>query len=283
MKATIVVLLLVFIHSVVCFSWKSIGRKVKEIAPSKKINQPSLILLDTPAVVLSRDAYQSSSINGYLPSDYKNHRGPWNLKLSTNKKGTVTKVYVSESTQTVIVAYKGTNNVQNLVQDVKSLISTRCNMNGVACGKVGKGFLDNFYLDVKEVKAAISPYISKKYQIVFTGHSLGGATSTLAALYFITAYPSMRTPTLITFASPLVGNKEFVSVFNYRMAGAISRRFVTKFKMIGISTLDLVTLVPEQFEHVKADVQTIKCLKNNPLSCHKILNYIKALQSVARL
>ena len=47
------------------------------------------------------------------------------------------------------------------------------------------------------------------YQIIFTGHSLGGAISTLASYYFSKHKLSKNEIILITFGQPRVGNEDF--------------------------------------------------------------------------
>jgi len=50
---------------------------------------------------------------------------------------------------------------------------------------------------------------NKDYQIIFTGHSLGGAISTLASYYFAKYNLAENEPVLITFGQPRVGNENF--------------------------------------------------------------------------
>ena len=50
---------------------------------------------------------------------------------------------------------------------------------------------------------------NKDYQIIFTGHSLGGAIATLASYYFKKYNLGENEPILITFGQPRVGNENF--------------------------------------------------------------------------
>ena len=50
---------------------------------------------------------------------------------------------------------------------------------------------------------------NKDYQIIFTGHSLGGAMATLASYYFKKHNLGENEPILITFGQPRVGNENF--------------------------------------------------------------------------
>ena len=55
---------------------------------------------------------------------------------------------------------------------------------------------------------------NKDYQIIFTGHSFGGAVATLSIYSFVKNYIEDRNPILITFGQPRVGNEEFANKFN---------------------------------------------------------------------
>lgn len=55
---------------------------------------------------------------------------------------------------------------------------------------------------------------NKDYQIIFIGHSFGGAIATLSIYSFVKNYIEDRDPVLITFGQPRVGNEEFAKKFN---------------------------------------------------------------------
>ena len=61
-------------------------------------------------------------------------------------------------------------------------------------------FNESILKDIKE---------NKDYQIIFTGHSLGGAISTLASYYYRKMNLAENEPVLITFGQPRVGNENF--------------------------------------------------------------------------
>ena len=75
---------------------------------------------------------------------------------------------------------------------------------------------------------------NKDYQIIFTGHSFGGAVACLSIYSFRTNYFFYRNPILITFGQPRIGNENFAKKFNslipnvYRIA----------------ATDDYVTMIP---------------------------------------
>ena len=59
------------------------------------------------------------------------------------------------------------------------------------------------------------PEINKKnYQVIFTGHSLGGAIATISSFYYIKKYNFTAENILITFGQPKVGSEVFCKGIN---------------------------------------------------------------------
>ena len=56
--------------------------------------------------------------------------------------------------------------------------------------------------------------LNKDYQIIFTGHSFGGAVACLSIYSFVKNYVDKRNPILITFGQPRIGNENFANKFN---------------------------------------------------------------------
>ncbi|KAL0489242.1 lipase [Acrasis kona] len=236
--------------------------------------------IDTPTLKFAAEAYEEEDFNGQISGPMA---GPWENILSTDKfEGTaVTKVFRSQKLQTLIVAYKGTSNLNNVVEDLKAMISVECVYNDIECGRVGLGFKNTFELDVDDVHDAIYPYIQKNYRIVFTGHSLGGATSTLALFYFATAYPKYKKFELVTYASPRVGNADFVESFSTNVNSYISkRRFVTRWRVGKLNSVDAVTMVPPQFYHMSRALP-IRCPHTDPLRCHFMTSYESGYRKIS--
>ena len=83
--------------------------------------------------------------------------------------------------------------------------------------KVSKYFYYIFNLIYKDVfsESIIRDLQSNPdYQVIFTGHSLGGAISTLISYYYASNIISSNEPILITFGQPRVGNENFARSFN---------------------------------------------------------------------
>ena len=83
-------------------------------------------------------------------------------------------------------------------------------------------YLSNREMMIKELQNAVALY--PDYQVRVTGHSLGGALATIAAMD-IHDNLGIENVHTITFASPRVGNHDFAQQWNDRLAES-SMRFV---------------------------------------------------------
>jgi len=117
------------------------------------------------------------------------------------------------TSNTVIVAYRGTADLTDLWTDMKYPAVP------VLGGKVHKGFYDR----CKEYDAVlplihIAEWIKAGKHVVFTGHSLGGASAIVNTLRLLEEEmldAQLRDSlACITFASPLVGDKDLQSYVN---------------------------------------------------------------------
>ena len=63
----------------------------------------------------------------------------------------------------------------------------------------------------------------EEYQVIFTGHSLGGAIATLASFYYNKKYKFTSENILITFGQPKVGSENFAKELTNIMKGQIYR------------------------------------------------------------
>lgn len=88
---------------------------------------------------------------------------------------------------------------------------------------VHEGFYEQFISLVDHIQSYVNDTTTK--QIIFTGHSLGGALATIASLYFSIHHPTIRTKIYcVTFGSPRVGTKKFKKIYNKHVIN--SYRFV---------------------------------------------------------
>ncbi|HIK46518.1 MAG TPA: lipase family protein [Leptolyngbyaceae cyanobacterium M65_K2018_010] len=118
-------------------------------------------------------------------------------------------------------------------------------------------------------------------RVIVTGHSLGGALATIAALDIQYNFGRANDLTFIvhTFGAPRVGNKAQVESYNRRITN--SSRFIYGW--------DIVTRIPREwqgFEHVDTAVQLGSLLTwqilSRRFSDHAIGNYVAALDEKAQ-
>ena len=131
--------------------------------------------------------------------------------------------------------------------------------------------------------------------VIFSGHSLGGALATLAAVQFAKQYPDIVV-SCVTFGSPRVGNGTFAQMFNKCCAGSF--RFVNEDDPVPMGP------TPIRFTHVKGGqwieddqlllekplMRSLTFFKNlflsffgfthNPLSDHGCVSYLNFITTM---
>lgn len=153
-------------------------------------------------------------------------------------KATDTKAIVAESSDRIIIAFKGTSSSQNLMTDLnvshQSLVSV-IDSDNRSPTRVGRELVDAFrkkrafrrakvhagfaiaYGKIKNeiVGAAASLLQEKARPMCFTGHSLGGALATLSSLdvHLTLGIESSRL-VVASFGSPRVGNEAFRELYD---------------------------------------------------------------------
>lgn len=138
-----------------------------------------------------------------------------------------------------------------------------------------QGFMDAYFAVRQPLLETIKQY--PDYALTLTGHSLGGAIATIAALdlqYNLTQHTGQAIE-LYTFGAPRVGNPALVNSFRQRVPQ--SYRFVYGW--------DIVTRTPrlwQGYEHVP-ELQRLGSMwswqvVSRRINDHKITNYIKALE-----
>lgn len=144
-------------------------------------------------------------LKGYQTIDYKEYK----LFLTTVSYTT----FVNPTTKRLVVAFRGTNSVIQLFKEVTFSKAAKCPFCTSKNAKISQYFIyfyDNvFKADFMTSMAAIA----KKYpnfDFYITGHSLGGAFATIAALHLshMKIFPAEKL-SLYTFGSPRVGNRAF--------------------------------------------------------------------------
>ncbi|KAJ3220409.1 hypothetical protein HDU67_000076 [Dinochytrium kinnereticum] len=111
----------------------------------------------------------------------------------------------------IVVAFRGSRNMDNWIDDLL-IAKPDCPFPGAPEGaKIHLGFLNAWNLVREDVVMNVQRFVElyPAYEVWFTGHSLGGALATLAAVdlrqTLDEALPSFRIK-LLTFGQPRVGN-----------------------------------------------------------------------------
>jgi len=135
----------------------------------------------------------------------------------------------------IYISFRGTNNVGDIIADSKIIFkhfndiyktkveseiskSDACKVETEATSKVHTGFLEQFIAVEKLISNDIDKILKLNNNnidtIIFTGHSLGGAVSTIASLFYNIKYENKIKIKNITFGSPKVGNEIFTNLYN---------------------------------------------------------------------
>lgn len=115
--------------------------------------------------------------------------------------------------KTIFASFRGSVNIQNWIDNIHVSQIQPYNNTDIS---VEKGFY-NLFTNLKDDVIKEIQDVSKKYntrELLITGHSLGGALSTLLTFEMLYVENTNMNIKLITFGSPRVGNKKFVSLFN---------------------------------------------------------------------
>ncbi|KAL0484067.1 lipase [Acrasis kona] len=188
-----------------------------------------------------------------------------------NSHGMVT---VNEKLGVAVVSFRGTelvvhgdrwDNVVNdwIFGDMKAtLVNCSFASNKTNCGHLHSGFQMHYKMLQPAVEAQINTFLKAGYQVIMTGHSKGGALATLSTFGTIDKNPSADSHmTAMTFASPRVGDAQFVDIYNKMVSRSTTYQSVYPASWYVGERHDIVTTVPPErmgFTHVK-NVKYIVC------------------------
>ncbi|XP_065178312.1 uncharacterized protein LOC135808986 [Sycon ciliatum] len=139
-----------------------------------------------------------------------------------------------EESGTIVVAFRGTNNLQNWIQNidfrrvVPDIFLGRSRVSPISRGDIGlvhMGFLDAYMSLRAGVLAAVTQLRGQYPQapINITGHSLGGAIAALCALDLeIESQDDFPVRiTMTDFGAPRVGSEDWVEVYSSRVGRSL--------------------------------------------------------------
>jgi len=126
--------------------------------------------------------------------------------------------YIS-STKTVVVAFRGSSNIQNWILNVDI---DQESYPGVSGADVHQGFYEDYLALQEQVISGVTSAVSAvgATSVVVTGHSLGAALATIAALDLVANHASIlrgATVSVYNYGSPRVGNQAFANYYNSKV------------------------------------------------------------------
>ena len=190
----------------------------------------------TLPVALNNDTVLKSQIHRtvkYAAEAYKDKNDPALNGLRLINNDSKIQGYVKFQDNAIVVSFRGTVDLKDWISNAKVL--QRDYQNCKSC-KVHTGFF-NYYNSVHLqmlTKVSALSHAHPNSKVIVTGHSLGGAQATLAAVDLIKAGYDTD---LITYGSPRVGNKQFSEYVDKTLKG-LNLRVTYK--------NDVVTVTPPQ-------------------------------------
>ncbi|RKO87851.1 Alpha/Beta hydrolase protein [Blyttiomyces helicus] len=163
------------------------------------------------------------------PEIIKANSGLQNIQYFVDESENLEAAFVGldQGRRTIVVSWRGT--VQTLVDwlaDFDVVFDQPSFLSGDA--KVSSGFIKCYNAIQSNVTSAVQELASQNpgFTVTYTGHSLGGATATIAAAHALTYLNGQVDPSqifLVNFGSPRVGNSDFAEFFNSAGFGDIWR------------------------------------------------------------
>jgi hypothetical protein len=128
----------------------------------------------------------------------------------------------SRATKTQIISIRGTSNIENAMVDVSLKLNVDADL--------GVSLHQGFAASAKRVYTELKPLLKPEYKIYITGHSLGGATALVLAMFL--DKDQFKVEQVVTFGQPKVTN----------VSGANTIQHINLIRVV--TPNDLVPLVP---------------------------------------
>lgn len=189
--------------------------------------------------------------------------------------------------KSIVVSFRGSVSIKNLVSYCKNELKDFSFCEKKMC--VHGGVLNLFYSIHDELLNSMGNVHSRVNHVTYTGYSLGGALAEFASLYFSLMFP-LQHVTCLTFGSPLVGDKDFVSVYENVVNSSL--HVVNKLDIVPLLLpvqLSCNTLkntyksMPEDriiYLDSKNTMIELKHVLRNPLHSHDINTYIENIENM---
>ncbi len=215
-----------------------------------------------------------------------NHRQWWRFWA---KKETVAGYVASDREGGILVVFRGTSTLEEWLQDVdaKQVKFTKYVHHA---GNTEEGFT-NLYTTLRMSPSTHSKRLVDYLvdfgnpNITITGHSLGGALTSLLASELSVKWSQYNKTTLnlkaVTFASPCPGDKEFAEEYNSRILNT-DRIVVNQDLIPKALESTVVSEIEGSFYHVgnKYTLDLTGKAKNNPLCAHHLTTYLVLLSDL---
>lgn len=137
-------------------------------------------------------------------------------EMDIKDKDTDTEGFIASDSSCIIVAFRGTSSVIDIITDMK--------FDTVPIGPglplAHKGFATAFNAVYTSIQEKLKPYLGRK-QLYITGHSLGGALASLLSYRLSLDHPTCQ-PNLYAFGCPPVGDKNFSKSFKEGLSNIIT-------------------------------------------------------------
>lgn len=142
----------------------------------------------------------------------------WDYKFEgfrsvTKKPDIDTQCYIMSNEENIVIVFRGSESYQDWLSNFQTVYDP----GPFKDTRVHEGFQDALYPSVISITNLLDEVITQEKKIWLTGHSLGGALSSLYAGMLIENKYSVYG--IYTYASPRSGNGEFASKLNNRVVG----------------------------------------------------------------
>ena len=185
--------------------------------------------------------------------------------------------YAMSSRDDAVLAFRGGESLPDFLADVSYAQVRYPFVSGA--GRTHGGFTALYQSCRNAIQAALLGLPTRR-PLFITGHSLGGALATVAALDAAISSPFAK-PIVYTFGSPRVGDPAFADAFDARVAD--SWRVINAFDIVPLLPPEQIYDALQQryfhYQHI-SNKFPIAFRKGGILANHRLVNYLGALQTL---